>query len=157
MTSDQITERYSCSFPFLRSFSELWNCFWWGYVTPGIIIYTLSMIWRVGFDNRLSKFQMLQDVESQTNSEMSSIAILPSLNHLNLPSVISKFDAFRLQWKHVIKTPLIWQAFTKWHTIGASMSIGLPWLLGLGVGRSTLHGVVTAINYAIQCISVSRY
>ena len=29
--------------------------------------------------------------------------------------------------------------------------------LGLGVGRSTLHGFVTAINYAIQCISVSRY
>ena len=28
---------------------------------------------------------------------------------------------------------------------------------GLGVGRSTLHGIVTAINYAIQCISVSRY
>ena len=26
---------------------------------------------------------------------------------------------------------------------------------GLGVGRSTLHGVFTAINYAIQCISVS--
>ena len=26
------------------------------------------------------------------------------------------------------------------------------WLLGLGVGRSNLHGVVTAINYAIQCI-----
>ena len=24
---------------------------------------------------------------------------------------------------------------------------------GLGVGPSTLHGVVTAINYAIQCIS----
>ena len=28
---------------------------------------------------------------------------------------------------------------------------------GLGVGHSTLHGAVTAINYAIQCISVSRY
>ena len=28
---------------------------------------------------------------------------------------------------------------------------------GLGVGRSTLDGVITAINYAIQCISVSRY
>ena len=28
---------------------------------------------------------------------------------------------------------------------------------GLVVGRSTLHGVVTAINYAIQCISVSSY
>ena len=25
----------------------------------------------------------------------------------------------------------------------------------LGMGRSTLHGVVTAVNYAIQCISVS--
>ena len=31
------------------------------------------MIWRVGFDNRLSDFKMLQDVESLTNSEMSSI------------------------------------------------------------------------------------
>ena len=29
------------------------------------------MIWRVGFDNRLSNFKMLQDVESLTNSEMS--------------------------------------------------------------------------------------
>ena len=28
---------------------------------------------------------------------------------------------------------------------------------GLGVGPGTLHGVFTAINYAIQCISVSRY
>ena len=28
---------------------------------------------------------------------------------------------------------------------------------GLGVGRSTLHGVFTAISYAIQCVSVSRY
>ena len=32
------------------------------------------MIWRVGFDNRLSNFKMLQDVERLTNSEMSSIA-----------------------------------------------------------------------------------
>ena len=71
--------------------------------------------------------------------------------------MISKFDAFRVQWKHVLKTPLIWQAFTKWHATGASVSSGLPWLLGLGMGRSTLHGSVTAINYAIQCISVSMY
>ena len=28
---------------------------------------------------------------------------------------------------------------------------------GLGVRHSTLHCVVTAIIYAIQCISVSRY
>ena len=28
---------------------------------------------------------------------------------------------------------------------------------GLGVGRSTLHGVVSAIIYAKHCISVSRY
>ena len=71
--------------------------------------------------------------------------------------MISKFDAFRLQWKHVLKTPLIWQAFTKRHETCASVSIGLLWLLSLGVGHSTLHGVVTAIKYAMQCISVSRY
>ena len=29
--------------------------------------------------------------------------------------------------------------------------------VGLGVGRSTLHGVITAINYAMQCICISRY
>ena len=45
----------------------------------------------------------------------------------------------------------------KWHATGASVSIGLPWLLGLGMGRSTLHGVITAISYVVQCISVSRY
>ena len=28
---------------------------------------------------------------------------------------------------------------------------------GLGGGPSPLHGVITAINYATQCISVSRY
>ena len=46
---------------------------------------------------------------------------------------------------------------TKWHATGTSVSIGLLWLLGMGLGRSILHGVVTAISYAIQCISVSRY
>ena len=45
----------------------------------------------------------------------------------------------------------------KMHATGASESSGLPWLLGLRVGRSPLHGVVTAINYAIQCIPVSSY
>ena len=98
-----------------------------------------------------------QDVESLTNSEMSSIAKLPSVNHLKSAIRDIRIWCLQVTMEAGPKTPLIWQAFTKWHATGLSVSIGLPWLLGLWVGRSTLHGVVTAINYAIQCISVSRY
>ena len=49
------------------------------------------------------------------------------------------------------KTPLIWQAFTKWHAIRVDRS---ALAFGLGGGCSTLQGVVTAISMPYN---VSRF
>ena len=89
-----------------------------------------------------------------------SIAILPSVNHLK--SAIRDIQIWCLQVtmeacpQNTINLTAVYKMIcNRWVRVDR-----LPWLLGLGVGRCTLHRVVTAIKYAkyaIQCISVSWY
>ena len=93
---------------------------------------------------------MLQDVERLTNSEMNSMDPLKSV----IRDIQIFFDALRLQCEYVLKTPLIWQALTKWHATGASVSIGLLWLLGFGW---SLVLSTASLPLSIMSYNVSRF
>ena len=86
-----------------------------------------------------------------------NIAILPSLNHLK--SAIRDIQIRYLQdtiaacLKNTINLTGVYKmACNRCVRVDRSALA-----FGLGVGRSPLHGVVTAISYAIQCISASSY
>ena len=76
----------------------------------------------------------------------------------NLSPVISKFVASRIQRKHVLETPFIWQMFTKWHATDASMSI-CPCLLRFLSTGSLLQSIIimSSKHGCCCCLSLSSY
>ena len=71
----------------------------------------------------------------------------------NLSSVISKFVAFRIQWKHILETPFIWQIFYKLTFNQCSMSI-CPWLLGFISTVSLLQSIIIMPYHVSRVLAV---
>ena len=95
----------------------------------------------------------------KSEASEKNIAILPNLSHLK--SAISDIQIWCLQGAMEMEAcPKSTTYLTGVYKMAYNRCVRVyrsSLVFGLGVGRSPLHSVLTAMNYAIQCISVSRY